>query len=268
MSVLLSPTEAPTKEEMVKAMRKAKTPEAAKEHLKMVVYGKPKRGKTHFLGTLPRPLILDFDGGAGILANKRKFPNFDGRIVTVESWDDVHLWYWILKTQKHPFQSVAFDTLTKGAELALVEILGAKAIRTKGQKDPYKAEQDDYGRTGRILKTWITMFLALDMHVVFSLHEREDDAPDEEDGENIVRWMVPDLQGSARNFLCGQVNIIGYAYRVSKDGKVSFRMAFDRPGTVAADRYNVLPRVMPNPSYSKIMKYYTKEEEVDGGSDD
>ena len=77
-------------------------------------------------------------------------------------------------------------------------------------------------------------------------------------GENTVRWMVPDLQGSARNFLCGQVNIIGYAYRVSKDGKVSFRMAFDRPGTVAADRYNLLPRVMPNPSYSKIMEYYTR----------
>ena len=50
------------------------------------------------------------------------------------------------------------------------------------------------------------MFLALDMNVVFSCRA-EDEAPDEEDGENIVRWMVPDLQGSARNFLCGQVNI-------------------------------------------------------------
>ena len=69
------------------------------------------------------------------------------------------------------------------------------------------------------------MFLALDMNVVFSLHEREDEAPDEEDGRTSFGGIVPDLQGSARNFLCGQVNIIGYAYRVSKDGKVSFRMA-------------------------------------------
>jgi len=258
----------PLKEDMKKAMRRALTPKESREHLKMVVYGKPKRGKTHFIGTLPTPLILDFDGGSGILADQHKFPHFKGRIVNVESWDDVHMWYWILRTQKHPFKSVAFDTLTKGAEMALVEVLGAKAIRTKGQKDPYKAEQDDYGRTGRILKTWITMFLSLDMNVIFSLHEREDDAPDEEDGESYVRWMVPDLQGSARNFLCGQVNTIGYAYRVSKDGKLSFRMAFDRPGTVAADRYNLLPRVMRNPSYAKIMDYYNPKEDQHEDSND
>lgn len=257
---LLSPTDVPTKEEMREAIKRAKSPKQVKQSLKMVVYGKPKRGKTHFVGTFPTPLIFDFDGdGTGILADQRKFPNFKGKVVTVESWNDVQMWYWILRTQKHPFQTVVFDTMSTAAQLALTEILGEKGVRHKGEKDPYKAEQDDYGRAGRVLNTWITMFKSLPLHVVFVCHEREDDAPDEAEGEDIVRWFVPELQRSVRNYLLGQVSIIGYAYRVSRDGKISFRMAFDRPGTVAADRYGLLPRTLVNPTFDKIMEYYSAD---------
>lgn len=253
-----SPMEVPTIEEMKEAAAKAQPPEAALEHLKMVVYGKPKRGKTHFLGTFPKPLILDFDGSAGMLANKKKFPNFNGKVIRVESWRDVELWYWILKTQKHSYQTVAWDTVTNAAEAALREVLGDKLAKNQ-DKDPYHAEMPDYGRTARILRTWISMFKSLDMHVVFTAHEREDDAPDEEDGEDLVRWMVPDIQKGVRGYLLGLVATIGYSYRVSKDGKLSFRMAFDRTGTVASDRYSLLPRAMANPSFAKVMKYYNQE---------
>lgn len=269
---LLSPTDVPSKEEMKKALKMAKSPTQVKQHLKMVVYGKPKRGKTHFIGTFPKPLIFDFDAdGTGILADRKKFPRFDGKIVTPESWNDIQLWYWILRTQKHPFETVVFDTMTTASQLALTEILGEKGVRTKGEKDPYKAEQDDYGRAGRVLNTWITLFKSLPMHVVFVCHEREDDAPDEAEGEDIVRWLVPDLQRSVRNYLLGQVSIIGYAYRVSRDNQISFRMTFDRPGTVAADRYGLLPRVIKDPTFEKIMSYYSQEqdiEEADNNGDD
>lgn len=253
-------TTVPSKEEMKRAFAKAKSPAQLTAKFKGLIYGKPKRGKTTFLGSFPKILVLDFDGRAGVLA---KVKGFNGRVVRVASWEDVEMWYWILATQEHPFESVAWDTTTMAQEIALAEVLDEKVARSRSkgrEKDPYKAEQDDYGRSARKLRTWIQRYKNLDMHVVFTAHEREDEAPSEEDGETEAVWMVPDLQGAVRGFLCGLVDTIGYAYRVSKDGKLSFRMAFDRPGTFASDGYGYLPRAIENPTFDKIMSYYRKGE--------
>lgn len=255
------PFETPSRRAMKEAMERAKEPQQLTQHLKAVIYGKPKRGKTHFLGTLPKPLILDFDGGSGPLANRKKFPDFDGKIVEVTSWEDVEMWYWILATQKHEFESVAWDTVSMAAELKMKEILEGKMQKRSGDTDPYHANMQDYGRNNRYLRTWLPRYKNLPMNVVFVCHERAAEAPDEESGEDLVEWYVPDLQTGIRGFLLGMVNTIGYAYKVSREGKVSYRMAFDRPGTDASDRFGLLPRVMANPTYDKIMSYYRKGEE-------
>lgn len=264
---MLDLNEMPTKAEMKKALKQATKPSSAMRYVKGVFYGKPKRGKSHFVSTFPKVLVLDFDGDTGVYAALEAAGKFDGRVVTCSSVNDLATWYWILKTQKHPYQTVAIDTLSMLQEVCLQEILGEKAEkRGKSDKDVYHASQQDYGRNSRILRPWITRFVkTLDMHVLLTCHEREDEAPDEEDGEEEATWYVPDLQGAVRSYVCGLVSTIGYAYRVSRDGKLSFRMAFDRPGTWAADRFNRLPRAMKNPSYAKIMQYYQpKGEDVNG----
>jgi len=262
-TALANPYEIPDVEAMRAAWKKAETPTQAAQWLEMVVYGKPKRGKTHFLGSIPNILILDFDQGSSIIT-KQKFPNFRGKRVAVESFNDVALWYWILKTQKHPFQAVAWDTATMAMELALQHVLAEKVQRDP-RKSAYKAEQDDYGRAARIMRHWITMYRTLPMHKIWVCHERADEAPDEETGTQEVEWYVPDLQPSVRSYLLGLVSLIGYAYRVHKDGKLQFRMAFDRPGTMAADRYGVMPKAIANPTWDKIMEHYGKI--LTGGED-
>lgn len=251
---LANPHEIPDLDAMKEAMSRAETPEQAAQYLEMVVYGKPKRGKTHFLGSIPNILILDFDNGSSIITRK-KFPDFKGKRVAVTSFQDVQMWYWILKTQKHSFQAVAWDTTTMALEMALQHVLAEK-VQRDSRKSAYKAEQDDYGRAARIMRSWITMYRGLPLHKIWVCHERADEAPDEETGTQEVEWYVPDLQPSVRSYLLGLVSLIGYAYRVHKDGKLQFRMAFDRPGTMAADRYGVMPRAIANPTWAKIMKYY------------
>ena len=252
---VLSPVMVPSDEELKQAYRQAVDPDALVKHLWMVVYGKPKRGKTRFVGTFPKPLVLDFDRGAGVLAGT----NFDGKIVPVTEWGDVARWYWILANKKHPFETVVWDTATMAQDLALREVIAERASK-KQDADPYKATQDDFGRAGRIMRTWIEMFLQLPLHVVFVCHERDDDAPDEEEGDTTVRWVVPDLQPMVRGYLMGRVHMIGYAYKVvKKDGEkvvTSFRLGFDRPGTVAADRFGRMPRVVKEPTFEKVWQYY------------
>ena len=257
---ILSPTVVPNEEDLKTAVGKAVDPDALVKHLWMLVYGKPKRGKTRFVGTFPKPLILDFDHGSGVLAGSK----FDGKVVPVSEWDEVALWYYFLRHRKHPFQTVVWDTISMAQDLALREVIAERTAKRQ-DADPYKATQDDFGRAGRILRTWIDLYLQLPMHVVFVAHEREDDAPDEEEGEGSVKWMVPDLQPMVRGYLAGRVHVIAYAYKVDKkDGDrtvKSFRLGFDRAGTVASDRFNRLPRVIKDPTFEKVWKYYTGGEE-------
>src|SRR5690625_556734 len=252
---LATPQVIPSPEVLKEAMAKAESPEQASKYLEMVVYGKPKRGKTHFLGTIPNILILDFDHGANIITRK-KFPDFRGRRVPVSSWDDVANWYWILKTQKHPFEAVAWDTSTIALEMALQQVLAEK-VQRRPDRSAYKAEMDDFGRAARIMRTWITNYRSLPMHKIWVAHERVDEMPDEATGTTEVEWYVPDLQASVRSYLLGLVSLIGYSYVArTKAGKLSYRMAFERPGTLAADRYGVMPRALANPTWGKILEAY------------
>src|SRR5690606_31390960 len=198
-TALANPYEIPDVEAMRAAWKKAETPSQAAQWLEMVVYGKPKRGKTHFLGSIPNILILDFDHGSSIIT-KQKFPNFRGKRIAVGSFNSVHLWEWILDTQKHPFQAVAWATAKKATELAPQHVLAEKVQRDP-RKSAYKAEQDDYGRAARIMRQWITMYRTLPMHKIWVCHERADDAPDEESGTQAAEWYVPDLPPPVRRSL-------------------------------------------------------------------
>lgn len=257
-TLLTSPHEVPSTEEMKEYMGKATSPEAAMDYLKVLVYGKPKRGKTRFLGTWPNILILDFDHGAGVLARAE---GFKGKIVRVESWEDVRMWYWILARAKHRFQAVAWDTGTMAQEIALRSVLQEKAEKHGDGKDPYHAEQNDYGRSARLLRTWIGMYVSLPMHFLITAHEREGEAPDEATGDEMTVWMVPDFQAAVRGYVQGLVGAIGYAYRtVDKETKQKqFKIAFERKSTNAEDRYGLLPRVLDPPTYENMMRYYKGE---------
>lgn len=253
-SLLVSPHEVPTTEELKEYMKKAESPKASLDRLKGLIYGKPKRGKTRFLGTWPNVLILSFDpDGAAVLARDE---NFQGKVVNVTSWEDVRMWYWILARAKHKFETVAWDTVTMAQEVALRSVLMEKAEKNSS-KDPYHAEQNDYGRSARVLRTWIGMYANLPMHFLLTAHEREDVAPDEATGDETAVWLMPDLQKSVSGFVQGLVGFIGYAYyTVDKETKQKhFKIAFERKHTNAADRYGILPRVLDPPTYDEIMKH-------------
>lgn len=264
---MLSAQSIPTAEEAEAILHSALTPEEARQRLRMVVYGKPKQGKTHFAGSFPCPLIFDFDDdGTGILADKRKFPKFNGRVVKIKSWSDVEMWYWVLAQHQHPFQTVVWDTISSAQEKCLQEILAQKGQRGK---DVYHADVADYGRVSRVIRAAITAYKQLPLHLLFVAHEREDEPPEGEEGDGLTQWVVPDLTPGLRNYLLSQMSIIGYQYKVQKGDKIGFRMAFDRRGTLAADRYGLLPRKIANPTFDKLMTYYNQTEgdhHGDGGA--
>jgi len=271
----------PDIEELKEAMKKAQSPTETVQHLELVLFGKPKSGKTHFCGTLPRPLILDFDGGAAILGNKQKFPNFDGKVVRVESWKDVESWYWLLHSfndrKGMGFKTVVWDTVTYAHYLAMDETKIEKVSRDPS-KSRWQSEMSDFGKANDRVKFWVNQYKNLPLHKVWVCHEREDEAPvgwDEavdEDDDELASWAVPDLPQGVRGFVMGLANLIGHPMRgrSKKTGKVVYLMAFDRPRSAASDRFGVMPKHIIDPTFEKLWSYYgkmTEEVNEDAGSD-
>lgn len=272
----------PDVDELKEAMKKAESPEESVRFLELVLFGKPKSGKTHFTGTLPRPLILDFDKGAGVLGNRQKFPNFDGKRVLVDSFKDVEAWYWLLRNYNDRkdmgFKSVVWDTVTYAHYLAMDETKAEKVARDSS-KSRWQSEMSDYGKANDRVKFWINQYRSLPLHKVWTAHEREDEAPVgweeaiDEDDDGLGTWAVPDLPQGVRGFIMGMANLIGHQMRgrSKKTGKIVHLMAFDRAGSAASDRYGVMPKHIVNPTFDKLWERYqsmNKGDEQDVHSND
>lgn len=257
----------PTLEELREAKAKAQDPQEVVEHLELVLFGKPKSGKTHFCGTLPRPLILDFDHGTNILGNRKKFPDFNGKVVKVESYKDVELWWWLLyrynDREDMRFQTVVWDTISYAHYMALDETKIEKVERN-ADKSRWQSEKSDYGKANDKLKFWLSQYKLLPLHKVWTAHEREDEAPVgwevpvDDDDPGLGMWSVPDLPQGVRGFVMGLASLIGHQLRgrSRSTGKTVYVMTFDRPGSAASDRFGVMPKQIVNPTFDKMWEHY------------
>src|SRR5690606_23971866 len=93
----------------------------ASEWVSMVVYGRSGTGKTTFIGTLPKPLLVLDINDRGTIPLKAQPDTY---VMEVTSWDEIEEVYWYLQNGNHPFKSVALDTVTQLQDLAIAKISG------------------------------------------------------------------------------------------------------------------------------------------------
>src|SRR5690606_38243298 len=91
------------------------------EWVSMVVYGRSGTGKTTFIGTMPKPLLVLDINDRGTISIKAPLDTY---VMEVRSWDEIEEVYWYLKSGNHPFKSVALDTVTQLQDLAIAKISG------------------------------------------------------------------------------------------------------------------------------------------------
>src|SRR5262245_56152307 len=100
----------------------------ASEHpmnLSVVVYARPKVGKTRFCATAPDVLIVDCDE-KGTDSTRDDTDPMTARITT---WSEINDIYWYLQSGAHDFRSVAIDTVSGLQTLAMNFVLGDEAAR-------------------------------------------------------------------------------------------------------------------------------------------
>lgn len=193
----------------------AKKPAAKKqERLKRInalVFGPPKLGKTHFLGTAAfdertAPMaLLDFEGG--VLDVLEDMPGFGTDLIhiPVRTWDDLNEAYARVEENTEGFKSVAIDSISETHIFALLNILDEEHERRedKGENTDL-IQQGDYGTALVQLRRLVRTFRDLPLHTFFTSHSKDEIVT----GEGMVK--MPSMAGKAATEIPGLMTLIGY----------------------------------------------------------
>lgn len=173
--------------------------------LKILVYGKPKKGKTAFGASGPKPVLIVDCNDKGTLS-VRDFP--DTKVFPMNRWKDIDLIYWYLHSEKgRKYKTVVIDNLTSLQNLCMKFVLGDEASRDP-TRDPTMPSQPMYGRVGELMGTQILQFRDLPMHVVFLAQEKSTFVGDDDE----IPEVYPNVTPKVRDVLTPAVDIIGRIY--------------------------------------------------------
>lgn len=222
------------------------------KYLKALFYGAPGTGKTHLIGTAPKVLLLDVDGGGTTVRD-----NENVTIFRIKEWADLDDALYTLAFEPHDFEAVAIDTLTTLQEVAsrevdLMEVLTANT-------DPRRA----YGKMAAMMRHKLVMFTQLPMHVIFTAHLRLNEGEDVTNNPEEGKFpLVPDIQPSVQRVAFALPDIIGRTFL--KDlggGQFKHAIQFGPDGrSVAKERNFGLPPEVAGLTIPRLIKQVTEPE--------
>lgn len=184
-------------------------------HLKILLTGSPKSGKTSFIGTIPNILVADTEQHAN---NLQSIAHKNVPFVAVNSSDDLRDLLMTLRDpiqrQKaeeelgRPIEAVAIDTLD-----SFQEILKRERLKETRQTS---FKRDDWSWLLETMTTIVQSFCSLPMHVVFAVHSKIQSLGSDDDPRSIV---LPALNGQMSERIAGMVGYSLGTFRVEEIGK-------------------------------------------------
>lgn len=224
--------------------------------LKILACGPSGTGKTLFGGGFPTPFFVDFDNGMLTLHDQ----NIDYETIT--EWRQVGpLVNKLVEDKEH--ETIVFDSVTRLSRILMLRIQKLNKAQGKGQKALAGMESPpsvpEYGIYFNNFVDMLDDVMCADKHIVFTAHL--DPVKDEDSGELIgifplvmtkLRFQIADYFDECYRF---------YAEKRGQETVYSLTTVQDRKHQYVKTRLRgILPEVIDNPSYKKIMDYIAKAE--------
>lgn len=238
---------------------------------RLLVYGRNKKGKTHFCATAPDVLILDPEDGTA------KETGIDPAVWPITSWEDVVDAYHYLKSGDHTYKWVALDSFTKTYTILLHWLMRSHSGEIDLEKVPQSVRIQSYGQANELVKGVLHNFHSLrNIGFIITCQERMvgvetvDDIDDDE-ATPISYQIVPDLPKGARAAVNQMVDLTGRLYvvqgdferRVRQNGRVEVisETRQRRLWVGVDDRYetgyrsaHLLPDFLENPTVKSVVR--------------
>lgn len=186
----------------------------------LIIFGKPKSGKTTLLSKLDGCLIIDLEGGSEFLealSIQARNVNDLGNIANAIR-DKIR------ETGNKPYKYIAIDNATRLEEICLS--YAAQLYRQTPMGKAYKGEDvrqlpngSGYLYLREAVKKVINMFKDLCDNFILIGHVK--DIQIEKDGQEMTEMAI-DLVGKLGSIVCGEADAVGYIYRKKNETIISF----------------------------------------------
>lgn len=162
----------------------------ATSNLIITLFGQPGIGKTTLAFSAPKPLLLDFDGGAQRAAGRKD-------IVRVHQWSDVA---GIEASDVATFDTVILDTVGRALEYLSADLI---AGNPKFGRSTGELSMQGYGALKTAFAQWLGRIRTFGKHVILIAHEKE-----EKDGDNTI--VRVDAMGATRIEVIRLSDLVGF----------------------------------------------------------
>ncbi len=186
----------------------------------LVLFGKPKAGKTTLLSKLDNCLIVDLEGGSVFLealSIQARSVNDLGEIAK-----QIRQLY--KDTGKYPYKYIAIDNATRLEEICLPYAAQLYAMTPMGKG--YKGTDvrqlpngSGYLYLREAVRKVISMFKELCPNFILIGHTK--DKMINKEGEEMTEMAI-DLVGKLGDIVCGEADAVGYIYRKKNETIISF----------------------------------------------
>lgn len=170
--------------------------------LVVTLFGQPGIGKTTLAFSAPKPLLLDFDGGAQRAAGRKE-------IVRVSAWSDVAD---IAATDVAPFDTIILDTVGRALEYLSADLIKSnpKFGRSTGE-----LSMQGYGALKTAFAQWLGRIRTFGKHIILIAHEKE-----EKDGDNTI--VRVDAMGATRIEVIRLSDLVGFVSAINNRRTLDF----------------------------------------------
>lgn len=245
----------------------------------ILYYGEPGTGKTTAMASLARlgkVVYIEAESGLKSRALKRFDPKFPTKNIELvqDSVQQSVINFGKLKAlcdqlridlaeDPNAVAGVIFDSVTEIQKKILRQVMDKRIQRfnERGMEvEAHKNVVEDYGICTEIMRDLIRMYRDLPCHVGFAGLEVRD-----EDDDGAITYR-PNLTPKLAADLTGYVDLVCYTTDRVTGGTRYFLGSFRRGGKYQAkDRFGVMPELLVNPSYDRVVQYINGEltEETD-----
>lgn len=204
-------------------------------HLKVLVSGPPKSGKTSLLGTVPKLIILDTEPHAN---NLQSVAHLDVPYVTIRNTDDLRQVLFMLSDstlRKQIAAGYGWDDV-QGVAIDTLDTL-QKIMKNERMKEQHQSQflRDDWGWLKTEMESLIEAFTSLPMHVFFMVHTKTKEMGKGDDSYTVT---LPGLEGAISESVAGMVGYSLMSFRreeVQPDGSLATKYFLRTEGDATRD---------------------------------
>lgn len=231
--------------------------------LKVMVYSEPGAGKSVFMGTAPKNLVLDVEDGLSSLSNHPDMVKdsvaelpyksfFQAEELIKRLQDDV--------PQLAQFETFSVDSMSELHKRGLAEVVEREWKKNPLAVNRYVAETEHHTENNEHIRRLVSSLRDLDRNIIITAHAR---TVQQKNGSIKV---YPDFSEKLANTLAGIVDIVGYMEKREIEGKVVRVMRLHSNGLVTAkSRIGGFPAEIQNPTWDILwdgfQKHLAKEAE-------